>query len=161
MSQRSEPEFKLSVTPIKPTGIPSEATIIATARRIIDTTYSWKQGKTFHKIVKTYHRGKLPEDEVPWHCRVSEHKAEEGSFDLLWEKLGTVQDAHEKDYVPNIRSATKVKDLSSTAAIWTMCYTFTPPISPRVFTVLRVNHLENTSPRTGSVSSDQMRFILC
>jgi hypothetical protein len=42
-------------------------------------------------------------------------------------------------------------DVSPSAAIWTMCYTFTPPISPRVFTVLKVTHLEETSPRTGLV----------
>ena len=84
-------------------GLPSEEAIIAAAQRLIQTTSTWKPGKTYHKTVKTYHRGKLPEDGAPWHCRVSEHNAKDGSFDLLWEKLGTVKEAHEKEYAPPAR----------------------------------------------------------
>jgi len=42
--------------------------------------------------------------------------------------------------------------LSPTAQIWTLYYTFTPPVSPRVFTVVQVTHLSETTPRTGYVS---------
>ncbi|KAF8236250.1 hypothetical protein L208DRAFT_1252630 [Tricholoma matsutake] len=152
MLQSSE-EFKLTITPVKVTALPSEEAIIAAGQHIIQTTSSWKPGKTYHHKVKTFRRGKLPEDGAPWHCRVSEHTAQDASFDQLWEKLGTVKEAHEKEFIHNIRSATKVKDLSPTAAIWTMCYTFTPPVSPRVFTVLKVSHLDETTPRTGIVVS--------
>ncbi|KAF8643777.1 hypothetical protein AX16_008796 [Volvariella volvacea WC 439] len=45
-------------------------------------------------------------------------------------------------YIPEIDKVTKVKQLSPTAIIWTLHYKFTPPVSPRVFTVLQVTHLD-------------------
>lgn len=33
-----------------------------------------------------------------------------------------------------------------------MYYTFTPPVAPRVFTVLQVFHLDEASPRKGLVT---------
>jgi hypothetical protein len=114
MSQPSEAGLKLTIKPLTLPGehsfvlpgfnyinrsdLPSEEAIIAEARRVIQTTHSWKQGKTYFKTVKTY-RGKLPEDREPWHCRVSEHGEEDGSFDLLWAKLGTVKEVHETEWV--------------------------------------------------------------
>jgi len=71
----------------------------------------------------------------------------------MWEKLGTVQEAYDKEYIHDIRKVTKVKDLSPTAAIWSMLYSLTPPVSNRVFTVLKVTHFQETSPRTGLVVS--------
>jgi hypothetical protein len=119
MSQPSEAELKLTIKPLRLPGeyssillvltdknrsdLPPEEAIIAEARRVLQTTHSWKQGRTYFKTVKTY-RGKLPEDGEPWHCRVSEHGEEDGSFDLLWEKLGTVKEAHEKEWVSPHRS---------------------------------------------------------
>jgi hypothetical protein len=41
--------------------------------------------------------------------------------------------------------------ISPAQSISTLYYTFPPPVSPRVFTVLQVVHLSETSPRTGSV----------
>jgi Protein of unknown function (DUF3074) len=37
-----------------------------------------------------------------------------------------------------------------------MYYTFTPPVSPRIFTVLKVRHLEEATPRTGFVLIHQV-----
>lgn len=79
--------------------MPSEETIITTARRLIESTSSWKQGKTYHKIVKTYHRPKGPDDGAPWHCRVSEHAPTEATFDQLWAKLGNDKAINEEESV--------------------------------------------------------------
>lgn len=79
--------------------MPSEETIITTARRLIESTSSWKQGKTYHKIVKTYHCPKGPDDGAPWHCRVSEHAPTEATFDQLWAKLGNDKAINEKESV--------------------------------------------------------------
>jgi len=43
--------------------------------------------------------------------------------------------------------------ISPAQSISTLYYTFPPPVSPRVFTVLQVVHLSETSPRTGIVVS--------
>jgi len=52
-------------------------------------------------------------------------------------------------FIPEIQKVKKIKELSSTSTIWTMYYTFLPPVSPRVFTVLQVTHLSESAPRTG------------
>jgi len=54
-------------------------------------------------------------------------------------------------FIPEVQKATLVKSISPTQSIWTMYYTFTPPISPRVFTVLQVVQLKELSPRIGFV----------
>ena len=51
-----------------------------------------------------------------------------------------------------VKKATLVKQVTSNMSIWSMYYEFTPPVSPRVFTVLQFAHLDETSPRTGSVA---------
>lgn len=64
-------------------------------------------------------------------------------------KIGAYKSNLNRRFIPEIHKVTKVKDVSPTSSIWTMYYTFTPPVSPRVFTVLQVTHLEETSPRSG------------
>ncbi|KAF9469343.1 hypothetical protein BDZ94DRAFT_1348605 [Collybia nuda] len=144
--------FKLTITPVKPAAIPAEETILGVARSLIESTSTWTQGKTY-KNVKTYHRSKTLEDGAPWHCRVSEHTSAEVTFDQLWGKLGKDKAINEKEFIPEVHKVTKVKEISPTSSIWTIYYTFTPPVSPRVFTVLQVTHLEETSPRTGIIIS--------
>ncbi|KAF8635509.1 hypothetical protein AX17_003899 [Amanita inopinata Kibby_2008] len=143
----------LTITPLKYADIPSEETILAEGHSLINSTSSWKQGKTYHKKVRTYHRTKGPGDGAPWYCRVSEHTPDEATFDQLWDKLGRNKATNEEQYIPDIRKVTKVKALSDNAEIWSLYYTFTPPVSPRVFTVLQVAHLNDSSPRTGLIVS--------
>ncbi|KAK0228741.1 hypothetical protein IW262DRAFT_638051 [Armillaria fumosa] len=148
-----EPSFKLTITPLKPADIPSEAAILAAGESLLKSTSSWKPGKTYYKTVKTYSRGKEAGDGAPWHCRVSEHPPAEATFDQMWAKLGTNKAENEKEYISAIDKVTKVKDISPTQSIWTLHYKFPPPVQPRVFTVLQIVHLTETSPRTGVVVS--------
>ncbi|KAF8634079.1 hypothetical protein AX15_001081 [Amanita polypyramis BW_CC] len=143
----------LTITPLKYPDIPPEQTIIAEARDVIQSTTSWKQGKTYFKKVRTYRKPKGPGDDSSWHCRISEHSPEEATFDQLWDKLGRNKSTNEQQYIPEIHKVTKIKTLSENAEIWTSYYTLTPPVSPRVFTVLQVTHLDNQSPRSGLIVS--------
>ncbi|KAG7447996.1 uncharacterized protein BT62DRAFT_891131 [Guyanagaster necrorhizus] len=145
--------FKLTIAPVKPADIPAQPVILSAGESLLKSTSSWKPGKTYHKTVKTYSRGKETGDGAPWHCRVSEHPPAEATFDQMWSKLGTDKAVNEKEYVSDINKVAKVKDISPTQSIWTLYYKFTPPIQPRVFTVLQVVHLTETSPRTGTVVS--------
>lgn len=148
-----EPSFKLTITPLKPADIPSEAAILSAGESLLKSTSSWKPGKTYHKTVKTYSRGKEAGDGAPWHYRVSEHAPAQATFDQMWGKLGTNKPENEKEYMAIIDKVTKVKDISPTQSIWTLHYKFPPPVQPRVFTVLQIVHLTETSPRTGVVVS--------
>jgi len=146
-------DVALTITPLQLSSLPSDESILAAAETLLESTSSWKQGKTYHKIVKTYSRPKLPEDGAPWHCRVSIHTPEEATFDQLWAKLGTDKAINEKEFIPDIKKAVRIKEISPTQSIWTMYYKFTPPVSPRVFTVLQVTHLQEETPRTGIIVS--------
>ncbi|KAK0483826.1 hypothetical protein IW261DRAFT_1465286 [Armillaria novae-zelandiae] len=148
-----EPSFKLTITPLKPAGIPSEAAVLAAGESLLKSTSSWKPGKTYRKTVKTYSRSKEAGDGAPWHYRVSEHPPSEATFDQMWAKLGTNKAENEKEYIPAINKVTKVKDISPTQSIWTLYYKFPPPVQPRVFTVLQIVHLTEALPRTGVVVS--------
>ncbi|EPQ58285.1 hypothetical protein GLOTRDRAFT_110116 [Gloeophyllum trabeum ATCC 11539] len=140
--------FQLNITPLKPS---------AAAREVLESTKTWKQGKSFHKnTVKTYSRPKGPNDSAAWYCRVSEHTTEDATFDEFWDKLGHDKAQNEKEFIEDIKKVTLVKRISDTQAIWSMFYNFPPPISPRVFTVLQTVHLDQSSPRTGLIVSIPM-----
>jgi len=127
--------------------------IIEEGKKLIESTTAWKAGKTYFNSVQTTYRAKEPEDGAPWFCRISEHTPKEATFDAFWEKLSKNKPVNEKEFIPVIKKVTKVKEISPNASIWTMYYTFTPPVSPRVFTELQVTHLSETSPRTGIIVS--------
>jgi len=146
-------DYQLSIVPVKVNELPSEETLLAQGRALLDGTSSWKKGKAFHKVVQTYTRPKFKGEPANWYCRVSEHPSEEASFDELWGKLGVNKGENEINYVEQVKKATLVKQISPTQAIWSMYYRFPPPVSPRVFTVLQTLHLSDTSPRTGIIVS--------
>uniref|UniRef100_D8PSR8 DUF3074 domain-containing protein n=1 Tax=Schizophyllum commune (strain H4-8 / FGSC 9210) TaxID=578458 RepID=D8PSR8_SCHCM len=53
-------------------------------------------------------------------------------------------------YMPIIRKVTKVEEISPAQEIWTLLYKFNPVMTPRVFTVLQLAHLDESHP-TGRV----------
>lgn len=82
----------------EPSEIPPEDEILSAAREVLDSSTSWKQGKTFAKdTVKTYSRPKGPGDGAAWHCRVSEHDAKDATFEEFWSKLGKDKAENEKE----------------------------------------------------------------
>ncbi|KAH7889637.1 hypothetical protein F5I97DRAFT_1940937 [Phlebopus sp. FC_14] len=148
------PSYQLSIAAIKPTEIPSEDTILALGRELIESTKTWKQGKTYVKgNVLTFSRPKRPGDGAPWHCRVSEHTKEDATFEEFWSKLGVNKAHNEKEFIGAIKKVAQVRHISPTQSIWTLYYTFPPPVSPRVFTVLQTTHLDESLPRTGIIVS--------
>lgn len=50
-------------------------------------------------------------------------------------------------FIPEIKEVIKLKEVSPTASIWALYYTFTPPVSPRVFTVIQIRHLDTASAK--------------
>ncbi|EEB90451.1 hypothetical protein MPER_11340 [Moniliophthora perniciosa FA553] len=150
----SSETFKLTIAPpLKPSDIPPEEVIFAAADELIESTTSWKAGKTYHKVVKTSSRPKQAGDGAPWHCRVSEHEPKDATFDQFWDKLGKNKAENEKQFIRDIQKVTQVKHISTTQEIWTLYYELTFPLSPRVFTVLQVTRLKETSPRSATIVS--------
>ncbi|KAI0705863.1 hypothetical protein BC835DRAFT_1261215 [Cytidiella melzeri] len=146
-------EYQLGITPVKVDNLPPEDVLINQGRALIEGTSSWQKGKTFYKVVHTSSRPKVKGEPAGWYHRVSEHAAEEASFDELWDKLGKNKGENEVNYVKEVKKATLVKQISPTQAIWSMYYKFSPPVSPRVFTVLQTIQFNETSPRNGMIVS--------
>jgi hypothetical protein len=73
--------------------------LIAQGKSVLETTAGWNQGKTYHKVVKTYSRPKFRGETANWHCRVSEHGPEEATFDEFWSRLGVNKGKNEVQYV--------------------------------------------------------------
>jgi hypothetical protein len=154
------------------TDIPAETALLQAAHEVLESTKSWKPGKIYAKHnVKSFYTP-TGSGGTPWHCRVSEHLAEEATFDEIWRKIGGPDKAlNEKElvpfllplhlkslqlcyrFIPEVQKATLIKSMSTTQAMWSNYYTFPPPISPRVFTVLQLTHLESDDHgyRTGCV----------
>lgn len=149
----ADPKLVLSTTPLRPSEIPPEESIIAAGRELIESTDTWKSGKTYFTNVKTLSRPAGPPLVGNWHCRVSEHTPDQITFDQLWDKMARDKALNEKEFVPIIDKATKVKELSPAAQIWTMRYKFPFPVANRVFTVLQVVHEEDTNPPSGLIVS--------
>lgn len=77
---------------------PVEETIVELGRQVLESTDSWKVGKTFSKgTVQTLSRAKGPGDGAPWHCRVSNHTKKDATFDEFWSKIGTNKAENEKE----------------------------------------------------------------
>ncbi|KAJ7018479.1 hypothetical protein C8F04DRAFT_977262 [Mycena alexandri] len=141
------PTLTLNITPLRPSEIPADGAIISAAKSLLEESVSWKLGKAYHNdLVQTAH-AVLP-DGLSWHSRVSRHSV---PFDQFWAILGHQWMPAKKAYIYEIKKVTLVKTLSPTASIWTILYGFPTPLSPRIFTVLQVTHLEPSTLRTGWV----------
>jgi len=146
--------YQLSVSPLKLQDIPPEDTIVTLGTELLDSTAGWKKGRILAKgKVLTLSRPKGPADGAPWHCRVSEHTREDATFDEFWSKLGANKAENEKEFIGAIKKVAQVKRISDTQSIWTLYYTFPPPVSPRVFTVLQTIRLLESSPKSGIIVS--------
>jgi len=146
--------FQLSIAPVRPSDIPSEEVILERGREVLEQSKTWKQGKSYaNNTVKTYSKPKASGEKAGWYCRVSEHAPEECTFEEFWSKLGENKAENEQQYIDNIKKVAEVKHISPTQSIWTLYYTFPPPVSPRVFTVLQTKHLLESSPRRGMIVS--------
>ncbi|KAI0807746.1 hypothetical protein C8Q74DRAFT_86245 [Fomes fomentarius] len=147
-------DIHLSITPLKISDIPPEDAIIEAGREILESSLTWKQGKTYEKnTVKTLYRAKGPNDGASWYGRISEHSKEDGTFEEFWNKLGVNKTENEKEFLPDLKEVTLIKQISPTQAVWTRYYQFPPPISPRVFTIAWTAWLSETSPKTGIIVS--------
>ncbi|TFY71752.1 hypothetical protein EVG20_g1243 [Dentipellis fragilis] len=144
-------DFQLTIKKdLKPSAIPSEDVILSKARELMNSSETWKKGKSYHKdLVHTFHRPKGPEDGAAWHCRVSQHTAKDATFDEFWNMLGKNHSENEIKYIKEVKKATLLKEISPSQSIWSMYYEFAPPVSPRFFTVLQIAHLDEASPKTG------------
>ncbi|CEL62245.1 hypothetical protein RSOLAG1IB_10319 [Rhizoctonia solani AG-1 IB] len=128
--------------------IPDIQALLAEAKALIEDTQNWPEGKSYGGVRTRKKAAPGPS----WHSRLSVHEPEDGTFEDFWNCLGINHSLHEKEYVPEVKSATLLGPYGGYEA-WTMGYNFTPPVSDRVFTVLISCVLEEQPSRQGFVIS--------
>ncbi|KDR72990.1 hypothetical protein GALMADRAFT_744127 [Galerina marginata CBS 339.88] len=147
------PQFKIpasfSLTPNRPSQIPSDDILIKNAQTLLEATLTWQAGKTYQGVKTFVH---LEYDQVAktsytWHCIVSEHHKDEVSFHRLWSKLGRNKAWNRRSYGTGVAKVTRVKYISEWQGIWTMLYNHPPPMSRRVYTVYQASWLLEYSHR--------------
>ncbi|CAE6472027.1 unnamed protein product [Rhizoctonia solani] len=127
--------------------IPDIEVVLAEAKALIEDTQNWREGKTYQGVLT--HKKAI--SGPSWHSRTSIHEPQDGTFEDFWNCLGINHSLNEKEYVPEVNSATLLGPYAGFEA-WTMGYKFTPPVFDRVFTVL-IACLLDESNRQGFVIS--------
>ncbi|KAG8844947.1 hypothetical protein FRB96_002782 [Tulasnella sp. 330] len=143
--------------PATPENIPLASDVISAASTLIksDPATAWKKGKVFSisangKVapVRTFSK-KVGVSGETWFMRVSEHDAQDGSFDEFWGGIGVDHAVHESQYIPEIVNASMLKTVEpEVSEVWSLHYNFGALLSPRTFTVLLI-----TNPPSYSVST--------
>ncbi|KAF8336498.1 uncharacterized protein EI90DRAFT_182039 [Cantharellus anzutake] len=135
-------------------GMPTFERILERARALTSASANWEPAKSVGDV-KTFSMKPLGGRGPRWWARVSEHTGKNGgnAFDQLWNVVAS-EDRYtqEKEYNPDLTSATSLKAVQW-GEVWSLHYTFPPPISPRTVILLSTTHLETINPRVGWVIS--------
>lgn len=75
--------------------------LIKDGQSVLDASMLWKKGKTFGEVETFSYRAREGQEFVTWHCRVSEHRKEDITFEQLWGKLGKNKVVNEQRWVKN------------------------------------------------------------
>ncbi|KAF8604465.1 hypothetical protein BDV93DRAFT_522558 [Ceratobasidium sp. AG-I] len=130
--------------------LPKIELVLDEAKALVENIATWTIGKSFNGVQTSNHKHTSPGPS--WFARTSLHSPTDGTFDEFWSCLGPNHSLNEKEYVPEVKSATLLGSYPGFEA-WTLGYKFTPPISNRTFTVLIACILENSPTRQGFVIS--------
>ncbi|CAE6418614.1 unnamed protein product [Rhizoctonia solani] len=147
MPNRNKTRYEFGLTPVTKNNIPPLNVLLDAANALLASTVRWPPGKTYYDgMVQTFSH---KEPSGPnWHGRLSYHPAEQGTFHEFWEVIGTRHCQAQEEYVPELVSATHLEPyLDGDYNGWTYHYTYSPPVSPRTFTVLLATSLDDNPPR--------------
>ncbi|QRV80214.1 hypothetical protein RhiJN_08229 [Ceratobasidium sp. AG-Ba] len=153
MPNRHKTSYEFSLTPVNKNNIPPLNVLLSSANALLASTVHWPPGKTYHDgLVQTFSQ-KLSSG-PSWHGRLSYHPIEHGTFHEFWEVVGVRHCASQEEYVPELVSATHLEPyLEGEYQGWTFHYSYSPPVSPRTFTILLATSLDDNPPRQGWVIS--------
>jgi len=153
MPHRNKTNYKFSLTPVHKNNIPPLPVLLQAANTLLASTVHWPPGKIYHDgTVQTF--SQKTNTGLSWHGRLSYHPIEQGTFHEFWEVIGVRHCAAQEEYVPELVSATHLEPfLNGDYDGWTYHYTYSPPVSPRTFTILLATSLDDKPPRQGWVIS--------
>ncbi|KAF4622198.1 hypothetical protein D9613_009365 [Agrocybe pediades] len=135
-------------------GIPQDAVLIKDAQTTLDASLSWRAAKPQDGCQTFFHEehDERRKTTRTWHCIVRNIHKDEVSFTRLWERMGKDKVENQKSYVATISRVTRISSLAEGQAIWTLLFTYPPPMSPRVFTIFQASWLlQHSHKRRGIV----------
>ncbi|KAF8596172.1 hypothetical protein BDV93DRAFT_528227 [Ceratobasidium sp. AG-I] len=153
MPHRNKTSYEFSLTPVHINNIPPLSVLLESANTLLASTVRWPPGKTyFDGAVQTF--SQKTNTGVSWHGRLSHHPIEQGTFHEFWDVIGVRHCASQEEYVPELVSATHLEPYANGDYDgWTYHYSYSPPVSPRTFTILLATSLDDKPPRQGWVIS--------
>jgi len=153
MPNRNKTSYEFSLTPVHKNNIPPFNVLLQAANALLASSVRWPPGKTYYDgTVQTFTQ-KSPSG-PNWHGRLSYHPIEQGTFAEFWEVIGVRHCQAQEEYVPELVSATHLEPyMDGDYDAWTFHYNYSPPLSPRTFTVLLASSLDDKPPRQGWVIS--------
>ncbi|KAJ1302529.1 hypothetical protein OPQ81_002846 [Rhizoctonia solani] len=151
MPNRNKTRYEFGLTPVTHNNIPPLKVLLESANALLASTVRWPPGKTYYDgLVQTFSH---KEPSGPnWHGRISYHPIDQGTFHEFWEVIGTRHCQAQEEYVPELVSTAHLEPyLDGDYNGWTYHYSYSPPVSPRTFTVLLATSLDDKPPREGWV----------
>ncbi|CAE6429804.1 unnamed protein product [Rhizoctonia solani] len=151
MPNRNKTRYEFGLTPVTINNIPPLNVLLEAANALLASTVRWPPGKTYYDgLVQTFSHKEA--SGPSWHGRLSYHPIEQGTFHEFWEAIGTRHCQAQEEYVPELVSAAHLEPyLEGDYNGWTFHYSYSPPVSPRTFTVLLATSLDDKPPRQGWV----------
>ncbi|CAE6429967.1 unnamed protein product [Rhizoctonia solani] len=151
MPNRNKTRYEFGLTPVHINNIPPLNVLLEAANALLASTVRWPPGKTYYDgLVQTFSHKEASGPN--WHGRLSYHPIEHGTFHEFWEVIGTRHCQAQEEYVPELVSAAHLEPyLEGDYNGWTYHYSYSPPMSPRTFTVLLATSLDDKPPRQGWV----------
>ncbi|CAE6436204.1 unnamed protein product [Rhizoctonia solani] len=147
MPNRNKTRYEFGLTPVTKNNIPPLNILLEAANALLASSVRWPPGKTYYDgMVQTFSHKEASGPN--WHGRLSYHPAEQGTFHEFWEVIGTRHCQAQEEFVPELVSANHLEPfLDGDYNGWTYHYTYSPPVSPRTFTVLLATSLDDKPPR--------------
>ncbi|ELU40238.1 hypothetical protein AG1IA_05734 [Rhizoctonia solani AG-1 IA] len=166
MPNRNKTRYEFGLTPVtkntRCSDIPPLNVLLDAANALLASTVRWPPGKTYYDgMVQTFsHKepsgpnwhGRLRTGNVPrvlgshWCVLICERALTSIIYSTL--NAGTRHCQAQEEYVPELVSATHLEPyLDGDYNGWTYHYTYSPPVSPRTFTVLLATSLDDNPPR--------------
>ncbi|CAE6464633.1 unnamed protein product [Rhizoctonia solani] len=175
MPNRNKNHYEFGLTPVTNNNIPPLNVLLESANALLASTVRWPPGKTYYDgLVQTFSHKEASGPN--WHGRLryidmcflldaleltthttyvlypSYHPIEHGTFHEFWEVIGTRHCQAQEEYVPELVSAAHLEPyVEGDYNGWTYHYSYSPPVSPRTFTVLLATSLDDKPPRQGWV----------
>jgi len=126
--------------------LPLREEVLEASGTFIESVQNWKKGKVVKGVHVYYEKDEKHPSGPAWHARISRHPSSEIGFDRLWETLGPPDHfTNESKYISSLKYAEHLLT-TKLGEVWALHYSFSRPVSPRVFVELQLYRFMDATP---------------